>query len=190
MNDKTEPLHWGHEPACAPRAPRRLDCAGIVLALLAVTAALVVCGCKKAAPHPLPPPIVVVMAVTTTNAPFTAEIIGQLDSPQNVEIRARVEAFVKQMPFAEGTEMKTGELLFKLDDEPYKQRLAAAKGSLGEAEAALKKYQADVARLKPLAEKRAVPQQDLDNALASVDVGQATVISAQARVESAQLDLN
>jgi membrane fusion protein (multidrug efflux system) len=86
--------------------------------------------------------------------------------------------------------VKAGELLFKLDDRPYKEKLAAAKGSLAEAEAALKKYQADVARLTPLAEKRAVPRQDLDNALASVDMGKAAVLSAQAQVESAQLDLS
>jgi membrane fusion protein (multidrug efflux system) len=153
-------------------------------------AAFGLCGCKKAAPPPPPPPIVQVMDLTATNVPLGAEFIGQLDSPQNVEVRARVEAFVQEMPFTEGTEVKAGELLFKLDDGPYKQRLAAAKGSLGEAEAALAKYQADVARLKPLAEKRAVPQQDLDNALASVDVGKASVFSAQARVESAQLDLS
>jgi membrane fusion protein (multidrug efflux system) len=60
---------------------------------------------------------------------------------------------------------------------------------LAEARAALKKYETDVARLKPLAEKRAIPQQDLDNAMASVEVGKASVQSAQARVESAQLDL-
>jgi membrane fusion protein (multidrug efflux system) len=53
----------------------------------------------------------------------------------------------------------------------------------------LNKYDKDVARLRPLAEKRAIPQQDLDNALAGVDVGKAAVVSAQARVESAQLDL-
>lgn len=130
------------------------------------------------------------MEVIATNVPLDAEMIGQLDSPQNVEIRARVEAFVAAMPFADGTEVKEGDLLFRLDDAPYQQRLAAAKGSLGEAEAALAKYRTDVARLKPLAEKRAVPQQDLDNALASVDVGKAGVISAEARVASAQLDLS
>jgi membrane fusion protein (multidrug efflux system) len=53
----------------------------------------------------------------------------------------------------------------------------------------LNKYEKDVARLAPLAQKKAVPQQDLDNALASVDVGKASVISAQARVESAMLDV-
>ena len=158
--------------------------------MLAATSVISLCGCKKAAPAAPPPPIVQVMEVTATNVPISTEFIGQLDSPQNVEVRARVEAFVEQMPFAEGTEVKAGDLLFKLDDRPSQQNLAAAKGSLGESEAALAKYQADVARLKPLAEKRAVPQQDLDNALASVDVGKASVFSAQARVESAQLDLS
>ena len=155
-----------------------------------LVAVLAVCGCKKAAPPPPPPPIVQVMDITTTNVPLEAEIIGQLDSPQNIEIRARVEAFVQEMPFVEGSEVKQGDLLFKLDDAPYKEKLAAAKGSLGEAEAALAKYKADVDRLKPLAEKHAVPQQDLDNALASVDVGNAAVFSAKARVEAALLDLS
>lgn len=129
------------------------------------------------------------MDITGTNVPLIGELIGQMDSPQNVEIRARVEAFVQQMPFVEGTNVVAGQLLFKLDNAPYKEKLAAAKGSLGEAEAALKKYQADVERLRPLAEKRAVPQQDLDNAIASVDIGQAAVFSAKARVQAAELDL-
>jgi membrane fusion protein (multidrug efflux system) len=112
-----------------------------------------------------------------------------LDSPQNVDVRARVEAFVDKMLFTEGTEVKEGDPLFRLDDRPYKERLAAEKASLAEAQAALKKYETDVARLKPLAQKRAVPQQDLDNANASVDVGKASVLAAQARVESATLDV-
>jgi len=130
------------------------------------------------------------MDITPTNVPLSAEIIGQLDSPQNIEIRARVEAFVQEMPFVEGTNVTPGQVLFKLDDGPYQQRLLAAKGSLGEAEAALAKYKADVARLQPLADKHAVPKQDLDNAVASVDVGEAAKFSAQARVEAAQLDLS
>jgi membrane fusion protein (multidrug efflux system) len=61
---------------------------------------------------------------------------------------------------------------------------------LAEAQAALNKYEKDVARLTPLAEKRAIPQQDLDNAIAAVEVGKAGLLSAQARVESARLDLS
>lgn len=146
-------------------------------------------GCKKAPPPPPPPPAVVVLPLVTTNVPMSTEIIGQLDSPQNVQIRARVEAFVDKMLFEEGRDVKEGELLFQLDKKPFIEQLAAAKGALGQAQAALKKYETDVSRLKPLAEKRAVPQQDLDNALASVEQGRAAVLSAEAQVESAQLNL-
>jgi membrane fusion protein (multidrug efflux system) len=146
-------------------------------------------GCKKAPPPAPPPPVVEILEIKATNAPTSVEFIGQLDSPQNVEVRARVEAFVDKMLFTEGTEVKEGQPLFKLDDKPFQEHLAAAKGRLAEAKAALNKYDKDVARLTPLAEKKAVPQQDLDNALASVDVGKASVISAQALVESAILDI-
>ena len=146
-------------------------------------------GCKKAPPPVAAAPAVEVMEVTTTNAPAGAEIIGQLDSPQNVDVRARVEAFVDKMLFTEGTQVKEGDALFKLDDKPFQERLAGARGQLAEAKAALAKNEKDVARLTPLAQKRAIPQQDLDNALASVDVGKASVVSAEARVQSATIDL-
>ncbi len=169
----------------------RLRPAGVVIfsTLLAICAAVGLCGCKQEAPAASQPPVVEVAVIAATNAPASVEFIGQLDSPQNVEIRARVEAFVDKMLFTEGTEVKEGQPLFKLDDKPYQERLAAATGMLAEANAALNKYEKDVARLAPLAQKRAVPQQDLDNAVASVDVGKAAVLSAQARVESATLDL-
>lgn len=163
--------------------------ASIFPVLCAVLPGLLWCGCKKAAPTAPLPPVVQVMVVVATNAAFRTELIGQLDSPQNVQIRARVEAFVDKMLFTEGTEVKEGDLLFQLDSKPFQERLAAANGMLAEAKAALNKYEKDVARLRPLAEKKAVPQQDLDNALASVDVGKASVLSAQARVDSALIDL-
>ena len=136
-----------------------------------------------------PPPTVEVMAITPTEVPLSALLIGQLDSPQNVDVRARIEAFVDEMRFTEGVEVKKGDVLFVLDKKPFLEKLGAAKGSLAEAEAALKKYQADVARLEPLVEKKAVPQQDLDNSRASMDMGKANVLTAQSRVETAQLNL-
>ena len=190
MNHARGFLLWVNEMVSRKRAPRQPANLKPLLTLISAAAVLAISGCKKEAPPPPPPPIVLVMDVAATNVTLTSEIIGQLDSPQNVEIRARVEAFVQAMPFTEGTNVVTGQLLFKLDDAPYQEKLAYAKGSLGEAEAALKKYEADVNRLRPLAEKRAVPQQDLENAMASVDVGKASVFSARARVQAAELDLS
>jgi membrane fusion protein (multidrug efflux system) len=128
------------------------------------------------------------MKITTSEVPLTATLIGQLDSPQNVEVRARVEAFVKDTPFEEGKVVEKDQVIFVLDQSPYDEKLKAAEGLLAEAQAALGKYRADVARLEPLYEKRAIPKQDLDNAQASVQVGEASLQSALARVDSAKLD--
>ncbi len=161
-----------------------------LVALLAAGTAMLTCSCKKKeAAAPPPPPIVQVMELTPTNVPMSTEFIGQLDSPQNVEVRARVEAFVEKMNFTEGRDVKENDPLFTLDTKPFVQRLNAANGMLAEAKASLNKYEKDVARLTPLAAKQAIPKQDLDNALASVEVGKASVLSAQARVEAAQIDL-
>ena len=173
-----------HNPTCWHQALARAVCPIVLLATLCLS------GCKKPALAVLPPPIVEVLTVTPSEVPLNATIIGQLDSPQNVEVRARVEAFVDEMRFTEGIEVKKGDVLFVLDKKPFEEKLGAAKGALEEAKAALKKYQTDVARLLPLVEKKAVPQQDLDNSLASVDIGQANVLSAQSRVETAQLNLD
>ena len=150
---------------------------------------LLLSGCEKKAPQgPPPPPSVEVLTVRGTNLPIAHEIIGQLDSPENVEVRARVEAFVDKVLFTEGSDVKEGDPLFRLDPKPFDERLAAARGQLAQAKAALNKYEKDVERLQPLAEKKAIPRQDLDNAEASVEVGKAAVISAEAAVQSALLD--
>lgn len=151
---------------------------------------LSLCGCKKPEVAPPPPPVVEVMEIKPTEVALSGTLIGLLDSPQNVEVRARVEAFVKETPFEEGKEVAKGQVMFILDDGPYQERLKAAEGALAEAKAAVAKNRADVARLEPLFKSRAIPEQDLDNAKASVEVGDAAVQSANARVDSAKLDLS
>jgi membrane fusion protein (multidrug efflux system) len=150
---------------------------------------LLLTSCEKVEVVTPPPPLVQVMEIVPSEVSLAATLIGQLDSPQNVEIRARVEAFVEDAPFQEGKEVEKDQVIFQLDKKPYEKRLQAAEGALAEAKAALAKYRADVARLAPLFEKRAIPKQDLDNAMAAVEVGEASVESVLAQVDSAKLDL-
>lgn len=157
------------------------------LVLVAASAGL--SGCRKPETTALPPPMVEVMTVGKSEVTLTTTLIGRLDSPQNVEIRARVEGFVDKMLFTEGGEVQAGDLLFELDKKPFLEKLSAAQGALAEARAKLQKYEKDVARLHPLASNRAVSKQDLEDAAASVDVGRAGVKTAEANVQAAELDL-
>src|SRR5436190_8134183 len=138
--------HSEEEPFSRPGYPGLATSLPFVLPALALT--IVLCGvsCAKKAAVQAPAPMVQIVEVTATNAPMSTEIIGQLDSPQNVEVRARVEAFVEKVMFNEGTMVKEGDVLFLLDKKPSQERLAAANGMLAEATAALNKYDKDVAR--------------------------------------------
>jgi membrane fusion protein (multidrug efflux system) len=151
-------------PVCPKTAPwfRRL---GVLRIAAPLVVGISLSACKKPEVVAPPPPIVEVMEIVPSEVQRTSILIGQLDSPQNVEVRARVEGFVDRMPFTEGVEVKQGDVLFELDKKPFLERLAAATGALAEAKAALYKYQKDVARVQPLVERKAIPQQDLDLSL-------------------------
>ena len=155
-----------------------------------VLAMAVIPACKKVEPPPpMPPPLVQVREVTKSKIERTATFIGKLDSPQNVQVRARVESFLEKILFVEGEEVKAGAPLFELDKKPYEEKLAAAKGVLAEAQAALAKSNIDVPRLTTLVSQNAAPQRELDAAVTSKQMNEANVASALAKVKSAELDL-
>lgn len=158
--------------------------------LAALLAMATIPACKKMEPPPPPPPpLVQVREVKKSTIERTASFIGKLDSPQNVEVRARVESFLEKILFVEGEEVKAGAPLFELDKKPYEEKLAAAKGVLAEAQAALAKSNIDVPRLTTLVSQNAAPQRELDAAVTSKQMNEANVASALAKVKSAELDL-
>jgi membrane fusion protein (multidrug efflux system) len=143
---------------------------------------------KQAAAAP-PPPAVVVAEVVRKSVPIFSEFVGQTDARETVEIRARVQAFLEAQHFTEGTIVKKNQLLFTLDKREYQAKLQQAKAELEIAMARLGKAETDERRLKPLAERKAVPQQDYDNAAANLLSAKANVSAARAGVVAAELDL-
>lgn len=146
-------------------------------------------GCGAAEP-PAPPPVDVVVApVEQRDVPISSEWIGTTEGTIDAEIRAQVTGTLLSREYAEGTLVKTGDLLFKIDPRSYRAALDQARGDLGRAQAALGKSQLDVARYTPLAKEGAVSQQELDNAIQARRANEASVQTAHAAVESAALDL-
>lgn len=127
--------------------------------------------------------------VVQRDVSVTNELTGTLKGQADVEIRARVEGFLKSIDYQEGTIVRKGQLLFTLDDQPYRAQLAEAEAQLARAQAALAKANLDVSRYGPLAKQRAVSQAELDNAVAEQRSARAQVAAARATVEGARLNV-
>jgi len=118
------------------------------------------------------------------------ELVGQAVGFQDVEIRARVEGFLETMAFSEGSLVRKGQLLYRIDPKPLQAAVANAKANVATWQARLEKGKNDVARLTPLAAQQAVSQQELDNAVAQKDAALAQVDAQKAALEKAEFDLS
>ena len=166
-----------------------LGAVGLVVSLAACEGGKEADKAKQAAAAP-PPPTVVVEEVVQKTVPIYSEYVAQTDAKETVEIRARVQSFLDAQHFSEGTVVKKDQLLFTLDKREYEAKLQQAKGELEMALAKLGKAETDERRLKPLSERKAVPQQDYDNAAANLLSAQAAVSAARSGVTGAELDLS
>jgi membrane fusion protein (multidrug efflux system) len=146
-------------------------------------------GCSKKEAPPPPPPEVQVAAVVQKDVPIYIELVGATLGSEDVEVRARVEGYLVSVNFTEGSFVKKGQLLYKIDPQPLQAALAQAQANLDTARAGLDKTNNDVNRYKPLAEQKAVSQQELDNALSAQQAAQFQVTAYGAQVEKAKLDL-
>jgi membrane fusion protein, multidrug efflux system len=162
--------------------------ARLVIALLGAGLLAGACA-EKPAPPPPPPPEVVVASVVRRDVPIPMELVGQTRGFQDVEIRARVEGFLDVVGFQEGSLVRRGQVLYRIDRKPLEATLATVRAELGTAQARYEKTQNDVKRLQPLAAKEAVSAQELDNALAAQDAARSQVEARRADMDRVSLDL-
>lgn len=159
----------------------------LVLAALAVALA----GCSKQAPPApqRPPPAVTVVTVRPQTIPFVSSFVAQTESSRQVDIVARVSGFLDKIAYKEGELVREGQLLFQLDPKPFQAQLEAARGELQSQQARFTTAQANLGRVKPLAEQDALSRADLDRAQGDFDSAKAAVFAAGAKVKEAELNL-
>ena len=147
-------------------------------------------GCgkeQKAAPPP--PPAVEVSEVIRKDVPVYSEWVGTADGLVNATIRAQVSGYLLKQNYREGEFVRTGQVLFEIDPRTFQAVVDSAKGALAQAEARWGTAKANLDRVRPLAARNAVSQKDLDDATGTEQSTRASVDSAKAQLEEAQLNL-
>ncbi|MBP6406757.1 MAG: efflux RND transporter periplasmic adaptor subunit [Ramlibacter sp.] len=155
--------------------------------------ALVACGKSEAPKGPpgagMPPPEVGVITVEPRDVGLLTELPGRLEASRVAQVRARVAGIVQERLFREGSDVKAGQPLYRIDAAPYAAAVQSAQATLARAEANLSQSSALAGRYKPLLEANAVSQQEYANAVAAQQAGQADVAAAKAAIATAQINL-
>ena len=125
-----------------------------------------------APPPPPPPPEVSVVTVAPETVAARYEYVGQAEASRSVEVRSQVTGVIVARPYAEGTDVAKGALLFRIDPTTYEAAYRSAQARLANADRTL-------ARLKPLLAARAVAQKDVDDAQQAFDQAQAAADQAK-----------
>lgn len=166
----------------------------VLLSTPALLAALLLAGCGESGQKSNGPdatiPEVVVEVVQPERVVLTTALPGRVQALRTAEVRARVEGIIQKRLFTEGSEVRAGDLLFQIDPSTLQADLDAAKASLARAEADLAIAQIKLKRIQNLLSRKAVSQQEYDEALASSKQAEANVAAAKAAVARKQIDLD
>ena len=141
-------------------------------------------------PTPTPElPVVCVTPAQQQDVEIYGDYVGRISAQQFVEVRARVEGFLEQMLFEEGTQVKRNQVLFVIDQDQYRAKVDKARAQLKKDEASARKAERDLARIRPLYEQNAASRLDLDNAEAAYETAIASVGMSQADLDQAEQEL-
>ncbi|MGH8175341.1 MAG: efflux RND transporter periplasmic adaptor subunit [Steroidobacter sp.] len=135
------------------------------------------------------------VAVTTQRVesrplPLMIETVGRTEGSREIELRARVSGILEKQVYSEGSKVKSGDTLFRIDPVPYEIALAHARAALAQQRAVQQQAQRTADRLMSLAKQNAVSQRQADDALSAVEAADAAILAAQATVREAEINLS
>lgn len=132
-------------------------------------------------------PITSPLRVDTT---YTSEYITEIQSVQNVEVRAKIKGYIEHIYVDEGKPVKAGQTLFSISNKEFNQELLKAKAMLKSAISEAKTAEFELQSVKTLADKKIVSKTELQKAQANLDAANAKIEEAQANEASANINLS
>lgn len=163
------------------------------LAISGITLALGLSGCgqegQQVPSGAAPPPAVGVAQVVLREVTPAMEFVGRVEAIDSVDLIARVNGFLLAREFAEGAKVKEGQLLFRIEREPFEARVAARQADVERADATLLNARLQRERIEPLVARNAAAQAQLDEAIAAQQEATAARSAALAALQQAEIDL-
>jgi membrane fusion protein (multidrug efflux system) len=156
---------------------------------IAAAALILAAGCGAAAAQGVPPPAVSVTPVVSRQVTETGDFIGRVTAIDKVDIVARVPGFIEERYFTEGQQVKTGELLFRIEQATYKAAVEQQRANLARAKATEVNARLQLERGKELVRNNNIPQATVDQRAADQAAAQASVLQAQAQLDQAEINL-
>jgi len=161
----------------------------LLVCVLSTLAFVWLVGCTRSQAIKLPDTEALVATPVQQDVPVHNEWVASTDGYVNAEIRPQVSGYIIKQDYKEGAAVSKGQVLFEIDPRPFQADLDRAKAELAQAEAQLGKSTIDVERDTPLAEKKAVSKEKLDNEIQAKLADEATIAADKAAIERAQLNL-
>jgi len=121
---------------------------------------------------------------------LTKELPGRVSASRIAEIRPQVNGIIQSRLFVEGAEVKKGQALYQIDPSTFEAQVATSKAAITKAEASIANAKAKSERYKELLNIKAVSQQDYDEADAAYKGAKADLLTAQAQLKTAEINLN
>ncbi|HSC83468.1 MAG TPA: efflux RND transporter periplasmic adaptor subunit [Pseudomonas sp.] len=137
-----------------------------------------------------PPPEVVVEAAKVETLPLEFEYPARTAGFREVQVRAQVSGILQERTYLEGSQVKQGQVLFRIDPRPYQAALARAKGTLAQEQARYRQTDRDLKRIRELQKKGFASESELDNAVSNFEQSKANIEAAKAEVQAKQIDLD
>jgi RND family efflux transporter MFP subunit len=154
-----------------------------------LTSTLAGCDNKPAGNASPPPPSVTVSEPLQKTITEWDEYTGRFEALATVDVRARVSGFIDSIHFKDGQVVKQGDLLFVIDQRPYKLAVEQAKADLERAQAKLEIATSDVERATPLVKSQTLTEREFDTRKSTQRDAAGGVGSSEAALKQAQLNL-
>lgn len=148
----------------------------------------VVAADKKGAPRA--PVEVGVVTLAPTAVTLTRELPGRVSALRVAEVRARVSGIVEKRLFTEGSDVKEGQVLYRIEAAPFEASLASARANLARAEATLVRARSTAGRDEALLELNTVSREIAETSATALQAAQADVAAAKAAVQTAKINLD